>query len=101
MRQAPLDPEDRDFEYRKPLWNKNIQGLDRLAALCKEKIGLIFSDKPTTEVKALIEGNRRAAAARVGMVSPIDYTIPPGPTGMDPSQISFFHALSIPTKINS
>jgi len=100
MRQGPLDPEDPDFEFRKPLWNKNIANLDRLSALCKEKVGLIFSDKPTTEVKALIEGNRRAAAARVGMLSPIDFTIAPGPTGMDPSQISFFHALSIPTKIN-
>ena len=100
MRQAPLDPEDADFEFRKPLWNKNIVGLDRLAALCKEKVGLIFTDRPTTEVKTLVEGNRRSAAARVGMVSPIDFTIPPGPTGMDPSQISFFHALSIPTKIN-
>lgn len=100
MRQAPLDPEDPDFEFRKPLWNKNIQGLDRLAALCKDKVGLIFTDRPTSEVKALIEGNRRAAAARVGMVAPIDFTIPPGPTGMDPSQISFFHALNIPTKIN-
>jgi len=100
MRQAALDAEDPDFEYRKALWNKTITGLDRLSALCKDKVGLIFSDKPTTEVKALVEGNRRAAAARVGMVSPIDFTIPPGPTGMDPSQISFFHALSIPTKIN-
>jgi len=100
MRQEQLNAEDPDFEFRKPLWNKNIQNLDRLSALCKEKVGLIFTDRPTTEVKALIEGNRRAAAARVGMVSPIDFTIPPGPTGMDPSQISFFHALSIPTKIN-
>mmetsp|Transcript_78070 Transcript_78070/g.91132 ORF Transcript_78070/g.91132 Transcript_78070/m.91132 type:complete len:333 (+) Transcript_78070:57-1055(+) len=100
MRQAALDPEDPDFEFRKPLWNKNIVGLEKLSALCKEKVGLIFTDRPTTEVKTLIEGNRRAAAARVGMLAPMDFTIPPGPTGMDPSQISFFHALSIPTKIN-
>jgi large subunit ribosomal protein LP0 len=26
--------------------------------------------------------------------------VPAGPTGMDPSQISFFHALQISTKIN-
>lgn len=100
MRQAPLDPEDPDFEFRKPLWNKTINGLDKLSALCKDKVGLIFTDKPTTEIKALVEGNRRAAAARVGMVAPMEFVIPPGPTGMDPSQISFFHALSIPTKIN-
>lgn len=34
------------------------------------------------------------------MVAPIDVTIYPGPTGMDPSQISFFHALQMSTKIN-
>ena len=33
------------------------------------------------------------------MVAPIDVTIPPGPTGLDPSQISFFHALNMSTKI--
>lgn len=100
LRQAPLDPEDPDYELRKPLWNKNLTGLDRISNLCKEKVGLIFTDKPIFEIKPLIESNRRAAAARVGMVAPIDFIIPPGPTGMDPSQISFFHALSIPTKIN-
>lgn len=30
----------------------------------------------------------------------VEVVIPPGPTGMDPSQISFFHALQITTKIN-
>lgn len=30
----------------------------------------------------------------------VEVIIPPGPTGMDPSQISFFHALQITTKIN-
>jgi large subunit ribosomal protein LP0 len=33
------------------------------------------------------------------MISDIDFTMQPGPTGMDPSQIGFFHALSISTKI--
>jgi len=100
LRQAQLDSSDPDYEFRKPLWNKPVPGLDRLAALCSQKVGLIFTDKPVHEIKPLIESNRRPAAARVGMVAPLDVTIPPGPTGMDPSQISFFHALSIPTKIN-
>jgi len=99
LRQQPLNPEDPDYEFRKPLWNKQITGLDRLANLCKEKVGLIFTDKPIHEVRPIIESNRRPAAARVGMVAPLDFAVPPGPTGMDPSQISFFHALSIPTKI--
>jgi len=35
----------------------------------------------------------------VGALSPVDFTCPSGPTGLDPSQINFFHALNISTKI--
>jgi len=31
-----------------------------------------------------------AAPARVGLVAPIDVVVPPGNTGLDPSQTSFF-----------
>lgn len=34
------------------------------------------------------------------MISYLDVFVPAGPTGMEPSQISFFHALNISTKIN-
>ncbi|CAN1235485.1 60S acidic ribosomal protein P0, partial [Linum perenne] len=40
------------------------------------------------------------APARVGLVAPIDVAVPPGNTGLDPSQTSFFQVLNIPTKIN-
>ncbi|RZR90959.1 hypothetical protein BHM03_00018980 [Ensete ventricosum] len=40
------------------------------------------------------------APARVGLVAPIDVVVPPGNTGLDPSQTSFFQVLNIPTKIN-
>ncbi|KAI3889410.1 hypothetical protein MKX03_027052, partial [Papaver bracteatum] len=36
----------------------------------------------------------------VGLVAPIDVVVPPGNTGLDPSQTSFFHVLNIPTNIN-
>jgi len=73
--------------------------LESLASLCKGKVGLIFSDKAVSEVRPIVEQNKVPQAARVGAISPIDVVIPPGPTGMDPSQITFFHALSISTKI--
>jgi large subunit ribosomal protein LP0 len=92
------NPSDPDYDERKALWSALPQ-LDKLAGLCKGKIGLIFSDSPVFELKPLIEANKVPCAAKVGAVAPIDVTIPPGPTGMDPSQISFFHALSISTKI--
>lgn len=40
------------------------------------------------------------APARVGLLAPIDVIVPPGNTGLDPSQTSFFQVLNIPTKIN-
>lgn len=33
-------------------------------------------------------------------MAPIDVVVPPGNTGLDPSQTSFFQVLNIPTKIN-
>lgn len=39
------------------------------------------------------------AAAKAGLVAPKDVIIPQGPTGLEPSQTSFFQALNIPTKI--
>ncbi|XP_070012948.1 large ribosomal subunit protein uL10-like [Nicotiana sylvestris] len=35
-----------------------------------------------------------------GLVAPVDVVVPPGNTGLDPSQTSFFQVLNIPTKIN-
>jgi len=39
------------------------------------------------------------AAAKAGVLAPKDVTIPQGPSGLEPSQTSFFQALNIPTKI--
>jgi large subunit ribosomal protein LP0 len=90
---------DKSFEIRKDWFNEN-PNLEKLVPLLAGKVGLIFSDSPVFEIKPIIEGNRKPAAAKVGMVAPIDVSIPPGPTGMDPSQIGFFHALNMSTKIN-
>merc|ERR1712203_1026728 len=42
---------------------------------------------------------RMSAAAKTGQVSMVNLSLPSGPTGMDPSQTSFFQALNIGTKI--
>merc|ERR1712071_448157 len=39
------------------------------------------------------------AAAKAGVTAPKDVMIPAGPSGLEPSQTSFFQALNIPTKI--
>jgi len=36
-------------------------------------------------MKPVIEANKVQAPAKVGVISPVDVVIAPGPTGMDPS----------------
>lgn len=51
----------------------------------RNKIGLIFTDTPVYELKEVILANRVSAVARPGILAPISVTVPPGPTGLDPS----------------
>merc|ERR1712083_1036732 len=62
-------------------------------------IGLVFTNSDLIEVRDVITSFLVPAAARSGSIAPIDVIVPPGPTGMDPGQTSFFQALSIATKI--
>lgn len=52
--------------------------------------GLIFVKGDLTEVKAILDSQKREAPARIGSIAPVDVTIPAGPTGLDPKQTSFF-----------
>eukprot|EP00955_Chlamydomonas_euryale_P051403 354861-Chlamydomonas_euryale.AAC.12 len=63
-------------------------------------VGVVFVQGDLLEVKNEIDKFRVGAAARQGVVAPVDVSIPAGPTGMDPSQTSFFQALGVATKIN-
>ncbi|CAN4098750.1 unnamed protein product [Withania somnifera] len=63
-------------------------------------VGLIFTKVDLKEVSEEVSKYKVGAPARVGLVAPIDVVIPPGNTGLDPSQTSFFQVLNIPTKIN-
>lgn len=65
----------------------------------KNKIAYVFHNDPVFQLKPKIESFVVPAPAKVGTLAQRDVIIPPGPTGMDPSQINFFHALSISTKI--
>lgn len=73
--------------------------MDALKNLVAGKVGFIFTEETVFDLKPIIEANRVDCAAKVGGTAPIDVIIPASATGMDPSQISFFHALQIPTKI--
>jgi len=62
-------------------------------------IGFVFTNSDLKEVREIIQGNKVPAAAKTGTVAPIDVFVPPGPTGLDPGQTSFFQSLNIATKI--
>ncbi|VFQ76594.1 unnamed protein product [Cuscuta campestris] len=63
-------------------------------------VGLIFTRGDLKEVSDEVSKYKVGAPARVGLVAPVDVVVPPGNTGLDPSQTSFFQVLNIPTKIN-
>ncbi|XP_050385209.1 60S acidic ribosomal protein P0 [Argentina anserina] len=71
-----------------------------LVPLLVGNVGLIFTKGDLKEVSEEVAKYKVGAPARVGLVAPIDVVIPPGNTGLDPSQTSFFQVLNIPTKIN-
>jgi len=62
-------------------------------------VGFVFTNGDLPKIRDLILANRVPAPARVGAVSPVDVSVPAGPTGCDPGQTSFFQVLQIPTKI--
>lgn len=77
--------------------NTNILNL---IPLLVGNVGLIFTKGDLKEVSDEVSKYKVGAPARVGLVAPTDVVVPPGNTGLDPSQTSFFQVLNIPTKIN-
>nr|P50345.1 RecName: Full=Large ribosomal subunit protein uL10; AltName: Full=60S acidic ribosomal protein P0 [Lupinus luteus]CAA63786.1 P0 ribosomal protein [Lupinus luteus] len=76
------------------------QAFLNLIPLLIGNVGLIFTKGYLKEVSEEVAKYKVGAPACVGLVAPIDVVVPPGNTGLDPSQTSFFQVLNIPTKIN-
>lgn len=91
--------EGEQFKHLEQQFGGKIPELNALIPLLKDKVALIFTDASVHELRLKIEANKIPTEARVGVVSPVDFSCPAGPTGLDPSQINFFHALNISTKI--
>jgi len=76
------------------------EGLSALLAEINGNIGFIFCEEGCMEfAREVIAAEVVPAAAKAGTVAPKDVIIPAGPSGLEPSQTSFFQALNIPTKI--
>nr|XP_027110831.1 60S acidic ribosomal protein P0 [Coffea arabica] len=76
------------------------QAILNLIPLLVGNVGLIFTKGDLKEISEEVAKYKVGAPARVGLVAPVDVVVPPGNTGLDPSQTSFFQVLNIPTKIN-
>ncbi|KAE9465224.1 hypothetical protein C3L33_02872, partial [Rhododendron williamsianum] len=64
---------------------------DLLPNLCN----LIFRIHFCADVVQTFLSVQVGAPARVGLVAPVDVVVPPGNTGLDPSQTSFFQVCSL------
>jgi len=73
--------------------------LEGLLQYVRGNMGLCFTNEDLPKIRDIITANKVPAAAKSGTVAPIDVFVPPGPTGLDPGQTSFFQALNIATKI--
>lgn len=75
-------------------------GLEVLRAAVNGNMGFIFATNcQLDDIREEIKTHRKTSAAKAGQISMVDISLPSGPTGMDPSQTSFFQALNIGTKI--
>merc|ERR1719396_217363 len=75
-------------------------GLDKLRASIYGNLGFIFATNCTLDdIREVLKKHRKPAAVKSGQVAQVNMSLPSGPTGMDPSQTSFFQALNIGTKI--
>lgn len=80
---------------------QKVEELQRLVAAVNGNMGFIFCQSPDAleASRAALEEFVVPAAAKANTMAPKDVWIPAGPSGLEPSQTSFFQALNIPTKI--
>merc|ERR1719345_731992 len=75
-------------------------GLETLRASIRGNLGFIFATNcELDDIRETLNKFVLEASAKPGQTSNVNLDIPSGPTGMDPSQTSFFQTLNIATKI--
>lgn len=78
----------------------NREGISAITEqLCGIQCILIFSNEELSKITDITSKFVIEKQAKNGAISPIEVIIPAGPTGMDSSQIEYFQALKIPTKV--
>ena len=80
---------DEDYSTRKDSF-KQCDELKKIVQLLVGNVGLIFTKGDLSEVKKVLDDEKREAPAKVGSLAPDDVWIKAGATGLDPKQTSFF-----------
>jgi len=84
-------------DYVKETGNAKLMSLmDAVQGNC----GFVFTKESCAALRKEIMERKKQCAAKAGVIAPVDVFVPPGPTGMEPTQTSFFQAMNIPTRIN-
>merc|ERR1711974_36625 len=73
--------------------------LDNIAKRCVGNIAVLFTNESFSEIREVMDLNKREAHAKVGDVSQLDLWLEPYNTGMGPAMTEFFQALEMQTKI--
>lgn len=84
-------------DYVKETGNKSLMNLmENVTGNC----GFVFTKESCSALRKELMARKKQCAAKAGTIAPIDVFVPPGPTGMEPTQTGFFQAMNIPTRIN-
>jgi large subunit ribosomal protein LP0 len=67
--------------------------------ILRHQVALIFTNKDIGDCVKITEQYQLKKQSKNGQISPIEVTLPAGPTGMDASQVDFFQNLRIQTKV--
>jgi len=73
--------------------------LDKLRAVMKLNVALVFTNGNLADVRDLIVDNKKESAAKAGAKAQCDVIIQKGVTSLEPSMTSFLQALNIGSKI--
>lgn len=85
------------------VFRENMEKYPTLEALLphiRGNMGFVFTNGDLNALRKTVTSFKLPAAAKAGVVAPIDVHVPAGPTGLDPGQTSFFQTLNIATKIS-
>jgi len=92
------EPEKGSKEFEDHSKWKRKEVLKNMTKMIQGNIGLIFTDEDYSTVKEAIEKEVLRVAAKIGIVSPCDVIVPPGPTKIDVGKVQVFQKLNVPTK---